>query len=124
MPGHDTAASISSPFGLRLHPITRWPEHHTGVDIAAPEGTPVVAAWTGTVGQTGSDEELGLFIDILGQGKKVQYRHLSRIDVAAGQKVEAGQTIGLVGATGQATGPHLCFAVKIGGRWVDPLFFF
>lgn len=124
VPGHDTAASISSGFGLRMHPITRWPEHHTGVDIAAPEGTPVVAAWTGTVVQTGSDEELGLFIDILGQGKKAQYRHLSGIAVTVGQRVEAGQTIGLVGATGQATAPHLCFAVKVGGRWVDPLFYF
>jgi murein DD-endopeptidase MepM/ murein hydrolase activator NlpD len=96
---------------------------HTGVDIAAPMGASVRAAGPGRVAYAA---ELvggwGLLVSIAhGGGVRTLYAHLSRIDVLLGQRVQTGAQVGLVGATGHATGPHLHFEVRVDGAAVDPL---
>jgi murein DD-endopeptidase MepM/ murein hydrolase activator NlpD len=95
---------------------------HWGVDIAAPTGTPIRAPASGvvTLAQTDMHFEGGLVFIDHGQGLITMYLHMSRIDVAAGQSVTQGQVIGAVGATGRATGPHLCWRMRLQGRQLDP----
>ena len=96
---------------------------HYGDDLAAPVGTPVVAPAPGVVAfaETGLHYEGGLIMIDHGQGLISLYLHLSRIDVAVGQAVSRGQTIGAVGKEGRATGPHLCWRLKWRGRNLDPM---
>ena len=102
----------------------RGPEGHTGIDIPAPEGTPVVAAAGGIVHWVGADDVCGHGITIAhGDGMFTVYCHLSAVLVAPGQAVQAEQVIGHVGNTGLSTGPHLHFGVIVDGRTVDPLVF-
>ena len=112
---------VSSNFGLRriLNGQPRNP--HAGLDIAAPTGAPVVAPAAGTISFTGSLYFNGnaIFIDH-GGGLISMLCHLSKIDVQAGDAVRNGQRIGLVGATGRATGPHLHWSVSLNGARVDP----
>lgn len=113
---------ITSPFGMRFHPVYRRWRMHTGIDIGLPVGAPVRAAWGGRVAFAGWAGELGLAVTIdHGTGEFTVYGHLSRLDVRAGEEVTAGQIIGAAGATGVATGPHLHFAVWRGGKPLDPL---
>lgn len=116
------AGEISSPFGRRriLNGQPRSP--HSGLDIAAPVGTPIQAPAPGLVSMTGDLFFNGktLFLDH-GQGLITMYCHLSRIDVAEGQEVQRGETLGQVGATGRATGPHLHWSVSLNGHRVDPV---
>lgn len=97
----------------RRHPITGKVQQHAGIDIAAPTGTPIVAAFAGTVQKVGTAivaGRTGLGILIKNpDGEQQYYGHLSKIGVKADQKVAAGEQIGLVGATGNVTGPHLHF---------------
>ncbi|MDQ7910991.1 peptidoglycan DD-metalloendopeptidase family protein [Phytohabitans sp. ZYX-F-186] len=115
----------TSPFGNRFDPFYhRW-QLHAGVDIAAPMGKPIRAAADGVVTQSGWNGGYGNYTCINhGQydGKRLStcYAHQSKILVSTGQKVKAGQVIGLIGSTGASTGPHLHFEVRIGGRPVDP----
>ena len=96
---------------------------HYGDDLAAPVGTPVLAPAAGVVcfAETGLHFEGGLIMIDHGQGLISMYLHLSRVDVAAGQKVLRGQTIAAVGKEGRATGPHLCWRLKWHGRNLDPM---
>ena len=101
----------------------RGDRFHTGVDIAAPIGASIAAAASGRVAYAA---ELaggwGLLVSIAhGGGVRTLYAHLSRIDVRLGQRVQAGSQVGLVGATGHASGPHLHFEVRVDGAAVDPL---
>jgi murein DD-endopeptidase MepM/ murein hydrolase activator NlpD len=113
--------TITSPFGWRSNPFGGAPEFHQGLDIAAPTGTTVTAAAAGTVIMAQWYGGYGNYILIdHGGGYSTGYGHLSAIYVSTGQTVQRGQAIGAVGSTGQSTGPHLHFEVRIAGKPVDP----
>ena len=114
--------AINSPFGVRRLPGEAV-RRHEGVDIAAPQGTGVYVSAEGSVLRTGYDPAgYGRFVEIRHpNGMSTLYGHLSRLDVASGDKVEAGARIGLVGSTGRSTGPHLHFEVRRGDRQVNPV---
>jgi murein DD-endopeptidase MepM/ murein hydrolase activator NlpD len=113
---------VTSGFAMRMHPIlNRWRQHN-GVDYAAPKGTPVRAVGDGIVDFAGWQNGYGNVVEVKhANGKATLYAHLSRLDVRKGQRVEQGQHIGAVGATGWATGPHLHFEFRIDGAHQDPL---
>jgi murein DD-endopeptidase MepM/ murein hydrolase activator NlpD len=113
--------TITSPFGWRSNPFGGAPEFHQGLDIAAPTGTTVTAAAGGTVILAQWYGGYGNYILIdHGGGYSTGYGHLSAIYVSANQAVARGQAIGAVGSTGQSTGPHLHFEIRINGKPVDP----
>lgn len=113
--------TITSPFGWRANPFGGAPDFHTGLDIAAPTGTTVTAAASGTVMLAQWYGGYGNYI-LLDNGSNFStgYGHLSAIYVSVGQVVKRGQAIGAVGMTGLATGPHLHFEIRIDGKPVDP----
>lgn len=116
---------ISSPFGYRVHPITKQRKLHTGVDLPAPTGTAIQAAGDGEVIYAGWYGAYGNAVVIdHGEGTSTLYGHQSRIAVSNGDAVKAGQVIGYVGSTGWSTGPHLHFEVRVGGNPTDPLRYF
>lgn len=95
---------------------------HTGVDFAASSGTKIFAWKTGTVSVANWNGDYGNFIEIKhNDGTISRYAHLSGYACSKGQTVEAGQTIGYVGSTGNSTGPHLHFEIKVNGSFVNPL---
>lgn len=104
-------ASVTSAFGWRTHPISGTTSFHTGTDLAAPTGTPVLAAFPGQVQTAGFMGGYGLAILLHHQDGQLatRYAHLSKIYVQPGQWVSQGTIIGLVGSTGNSTGPHLHF---------------
>jgi murein DD-endopeptidase MepM/ murein hydrolase activator NlpD len=116
------AGRLTSGFGYRIHPIFGVRRFHSGIDIAAPYGTPVKAADGGQVVQSGYFGGYGYSIMVYhGGGYATWYAHLSSFNVSAGQMVERGQVIGFVGSTGWSTGPHLHFEVRINGNAQNPL---
>ncbi|MFO7777300.1 MAG: M23 family metallopeptidase [Nitriliruptoraceae bacterium] len=115
------AHRVSSRFGMRRHPIHGDVRMHTGLDLAAPIGTPVSTAAAGRVVAAGSRGGYGLTVDVdHGDGLLTRYAHLDRIDVARGDRLTAGQRLGTVGMTGTVTGPHLHLEVREHGQAVDP----
>lgn len=109
-------APVGSPFGPRGYGF------HSGVDLVAASGTPVKAAAPGRVSWAGPRDGWGLLVTLANAaGVRTMYAHLSSIDVQLGEHVADGAVLGLVGATGDATGPHLHFEVRVDGAAVDPL---
>lgn len=113
---------LTSGFAMRFHPILKTWRAHLGVDYAAPTGTPVRALGDAVVEFAGHQNGYGNVVQLRhGSDRSTVYAHLSRIDVKVGQRITQAQTIGAVGATGWATGPHLHFEFKVGGQQVDPV---
>ena len=112
----------SSPFGMRVHPITGATRMHEGTDFAAPEGMPLRSMSSGKVVHADVMGGYGnLVIVDHGGGITTRYAHMSRVDVKVGQKVKAGQRLGAVGNTGQSSGAHLHLEVRVREEAVDPL---
>ena len=111
----------SSPYGYRIDPIAGVKSFHTGVDMACPTGTPILASMSGKVTTTGINRVYGNYVIIdHGNGYQTLYAHMSKIIATKGQWVSQGTRIGLVGSTGYSTGPHLHFTVYKNGKLVDP----
>jgi murein DD-endopeptidase MepM/ murein hydrolase activator NlpD len=113
---------VTSGFKMRFHPILQTWRAHLGVDYAAPTGTPVRSVGQGVVDVAGSQGGFGNVVMVKhANGHTTVYAHLSKINVRKGQAVVQGQTVGLVGATGWATGPHLHFEFRVKGQHKDPM---
>ena len=115
--------TLTSPFGMRLHPIQKVWKMHNGVDMAAPQGTPIYAAKSGKVTKTSYQAGgAGYYVTINhGDGFSSVYMHMTHYIVSPGQYVNAGQVIGYVGSTGGSTGPHLHFGISYNGTYVNPM---
>ena len=111
---------ITSPYGLRRHPILGYARMHAGIDFGAAWGSPIFAVAPGIVTYAGRHGGHGNYVRLEHGGFGTGYGHMSRIAVAPGTKVAAGQVIGYVGSTGLSTGPHLHYEVYQGGRTVNP----
>ena len=112
---------VSSPFGERDAPTAGASSNHQGIDLAAPEGTPIVATRSGTVTTASYGNAAGYYVTINhGDGFSSIYMHMTHYVVKAGQYVSAGQVIGYVGKTGVATGNHLHFGISYGGKYYNP----
>ena len=112
---------ISSEFGHRLDPFTGAHRHHGGLDIAAPEGSAIMAARAGRVTFSGTRVGYGKLVIVAhSDGSESRYAHCSSLIASEGDVVRAGEPIAAVGASGRATGPHLHFEVREGGQTVDP----
>jgi murein DD-endopeptidase MepM/ murein hydrolase activator NlpD len=115
---------ISSGFSLRrFHPISKKWKAHPAIDYAAPTGTPIMAIGNGTISKIGRTKYNGNFIKLKhNNGMESLYLHMSRFakNMKSGKRVSQGQTIGYVGSTGLATGPHLCFRMYKGGKPINP----
>ena len=109
----------TSHFGQRQGPDGR-PMPHTGLDIAAPLGSPVLNWWSGRVVETINDGSCGIGVVVASGGYEHIYCHLNKQRMRRGQMVKAGQVIGQVGMTGRTTGPHLHWGIRYQGRWLDP----
>ncbi|MBQ4600179.1 MAG: peptidoglycan DD-metalloendopeptidase family protein [Oscillospiraceae bacterium] len=116
---------LSSPYGYRVHPVYGTWKFHSGVDLAAPKGTPIYASRSGTVTAATYHSSMGNYVTINhGDGFSTSYLHMTHDTVSKGQHVSAGQVIGYVGSTGVSTGPHLHFTVYYKGETVNPADYF
>ncbi len=118
----EVAGRITSPYGYRQHPILNRQMFHSGVDIAAPTGTSVLAADGGVIVFAGNQGSYGNVVLLDHEnGLATVYAHNSYINVSIGDRVVRGQKIAEVGSTGRSTGPHLHFEVRINGETTDPM---
>lgn len=115
------SAVRTSNFGYRRDPMTGNAKWHSGIDLAAPTGTPIVATGDGVVSSAGWRGGYGIAV-VLEHGNGIQtlYGHMSRLNVQAGERVQAGQVIGTVGSTGRSTGPHLHYELRKDGTPINP----
>lgn len=116
------AGSLTSGFGIRYHPIHGGSRFHSGVDLAAPAGSPLTATLDGVVRTAGWAGGYGLLVAITHSGGvETRYAHLSRLNVTEGELVSEGDIIGFVGSTGETTGPHVHYEVRSNGTPLNPL---
>lgn len=118
-----SGARLTSGFGMRIHPLLGYSKMHTGVDFGAPYGTPIRAAGAGMIELAGRSGAYGIAIKIQHSGNyETFYAHMSKLaaGIRPGMKVNQGQIIGYVGATGRVTGPHLHYEVRVNGGAVNP----
>lgn len=114
--------ALTSRFGMRAHPVLGGYRMHSGVDLAASTGTPVIATADGVVSFANWAGGYGLLVTLEhGGGLQTRFGHLSRLMVSPGQRVSRGQLVGLVGATGRTTGAHLHYEMRRNGQAVNPL---
>ena len=112
---------ISDEYGYRIHPILGTEQFHNGLDMAAPSGSPILAAYDGEVIAASYSPTMGNYIMIdHGDGLITIYMHASSVSVSDGTMVARGEQIGCVGSTGRSTGPHLHFSVRENGSYVSP----
>jgi hypothetical protein len=112
---------VNSEYGKRTSPWGGAVEHHSGLDISAPPGTPVMCPAPGKVLLAGAGGDYGRHVLVQhANGVRSLYGHLSKVEVRAGQSVEKGQLLGLTGSTGRSTGPHLHYELRVAGKSVNP----
>jgi murein DD-endopeptidase MepM/ murein hydrolase activator NlpD len=115
---------VTSPFGMRNHPILKGERLHAGIDLSVRQGTPIIAAGPGVVIRAGETKVNGRYLIIdHGHGVTTAYLHNSKLLVVEGQRVAAGTFVSLSGNTGRSTGPHLHYQLELSQQPVDPLFF-
>jgi len=113
---------VTSLFGMRTNPVTQEAEFHTGLDIAVPVGTPVLAVRYATVYHVGDTPVNGKYMRLrCDYGYHIVYAHLSEFKVNVNDRVARGQKVALSGNTGQSTGPHLHYGISRNGQRLDPL---
>lgn len=116
-----SARAMTSGFGMRQHPILGTLRAHSGVDLAASYGSPIVATSDGVVNTANWAGGYGLLVALdHGGGLQTRYGHMSQLAVAPGQLVRKGEVIGYVGSTGRSTGPHLHYEIRVNGQAVNP----
>ncbi len=118
------AGIMRSGFGLRRHPILGYTKMHTGVDWAAPSGTPIYASGNGVIEKAGWESGYGKYIRVRhNNGYETAYGHMTAFarGMDEGTRVRQGQVIGFVGSTGLSTGSHLHYEILVNGRFVDPM---
>ena len=116
------ARALTSGFGMRGHPLLGGRRAHSGIDLAAPAGSPIVATSDGQVSWADWAGGYGIAVAVEhGGGYQTRYAHMSRVNVAPGQQVRKGDVIGYVGSTGLSTGPHLHYEVRVNGQAVNPV---
>ncbi|HVO83343.1 MAG TPA: M23 family metallopeptidase [Syntrophobacteria bacterium] len=112
---------FSSGFGWRQSPFTGQREFHSGLDISDSEGTPIIAPANGVVLEAGSSKYMGRYLKLdHGRGCTTSYSHLSRFNVKPGDKVKRGQVLGLMGNTGNSSGPHVHYRIEVDEKMVNP----
>lgn len=115
-------STLSSLFGNRIHPITGNPNNHTGIDVPAPSGTPILSAKSGIVLTSEWHYSYGNYVVVShGNGQTTLYAHMVSRGVSEGDTVSQGQAVGYVGTTGSSTGNHLHYEIRINGTRVDPV---
>jgi murein DD-endopeptidase MepM/ murein hydrolase activator NlpD len=128
LPVSQQYAQLRSGFGMRMHPIFRVYQMHTGVDFSGPTGTPIYATGNGVVTRSGHSQGYGGYGIVVminhGFGFETLYGHLSRTAVRVGQRVSRGDLIGYMGNTGTSVGSHLHYEVILHGRKVNPVYYF
>lgn len=127
LPTSPTSARISSGFGMRTHPVAGGRQHHDGIDVAVPSGTPIKSVKSGKVIFAGEQRGYGYSVEVKhDDNTSTFYAHLSSIGVRVGQAVGGGEVVGLSGGgrndpgRGTSTGPHLHFELRVNGKKVDP----
>lgn len=114
------SGKITSEFGEREVTSKVMSADHKGIDIAASSGTSIKAAIEGTVSVASQNSEYGKFIKIVNGDVMTVYAHCQKLKVKEGEKVKVGQTIATVGSTGNSTGPHLHFEIRLDNRYINP----
>jgi len=114
--------TMTSNFGMRVHPVLGGLRAHKGIDLSAPVGTPIHATADGVVGKAAWFGGYGLYVQLEhGNDLETRYGHMSRLNVAEGQHIHKGDIVGYVGTTGRSTGPHLHYEVRVSGVAVNPV---